>query len=325
MAGQQQFLNVIDRDEAERRFRERISLRPLAIETIGLDDVWGRVLAEDVIASVDVPSFDRSNFDGFAVQAADTYHATEENPQVVRLLREVVSTGVVPESEIEPGTAVGIATGGMLPRGADSIVMVEYTEIVDGQLQIHRAVTPGFGVAYAGTDISASETVLRRGDTITSRESGVLAAIGHVDVRVWKQPVVGIMSTGDEITAPGTPMVPGMVYDSNARILADAVRELGATPLTLGIVRDDLQRIRDLMTSAIEQCDVVLLSGGTSKGEGDLSYHVVDELCEIIAHGVALKTRQTHLPGRARYETGRYSARVPDVGNFHVSRIRARR
>jgi len=291
MVSQEQFLDVIDRDEAERRFQAVIRLEPLGGESVSLDNALGRVLSQDVVATVDVPSFDRSNYDGFAVRAADTFGAAEEEPRRLKLLNEVIATAVVPQSEVQPGSAVSIATGGMLPRGADAVVMVEHTDDEDGELIVRRAVTPGFGVSFAGTDIAAGETVLRRGELLTSRETGVLAAIGVDKAEVWRRPRVAVVSTGDEIIPPGQPMQPGMVYDSNARIIADAVRELGGDPVPLGIVRDDLDELRERVTGALESCDVVLLSGGTSKGQGDLSYHVVSELGDpgIVAHGVALK------------------------------------
>jgi len=288
---QEQFLNVIDQDEAERRFRAAISFKPLSPETVPLDEAAGRVLAEDVVARVNVPSFDRSNYDGYAVRARDTFGAREEAPRSLKLLAEVLATGVVPSVEVQPGTAVEIATGGMLPRGADAVVMVEHTESDGGRLTVSKASTPGFGVSFTGTDITAGETVLHRGQTLSSRETGVLAAIGADRVDVWRQPLVAIISTGDEIIQPGQPMRPGLVYDSNARILADAVRELGGRPLMLGIVRDDLDLLREKLHHALAEADIVLLSGGTSKGAGDLSYRVVSELSEpgIVAHGVALK------------------------------------
>jgi putative molybdopterin biosynthesis protein len=288
---QEQFLEVVDRDEAERRFQAAIALEPLGAELVPLAAALGRVLSRDVRTSVDVPAFDRSNYDGFAVCAADTYGAREESPRRLRLLPEVIATAVLPRSHIVPGTAVSIATGGMLPRGADAVVMVEHADGEAGELVVRRAVTPGFGVSFAGSDMVAGETVLRRGDLLTSRETGVLAAIGADAVSVWRKPRVAIISTGDEITAPGRPLPPGRVYDSNARILADAVRELGGEPDELGIVADDVDRLRACLHTALARCDVVLLSGGTSKGAGDLSSRVVHELSDpgVVAHGVALK------------------------------------
>jgi len=322
---QEQFLNVIDRDEAERRFHAAIVLRPLDAEEVTLAEALGRVLADDVVATVDVPSFDRSNYDGYAVRAADTYGAREEDPRRLALCDEVLSTGVIPQGEVTAGTAMEIATGGVLPRGADAVMMVEYTETPSpqpspggrGSVLVAKAVTPGFGVSFAGSDVMAGETVLRRGQVLSSRETGVLAAIGADTVSVRRRPIVAIVSTGDEIIEPGTAMRPVLVYDSNARILADAVRELGGLPLPMGIIRDDLDQLRDVLRRALDEADVVLLSGGTSKGAGDLSYRVVSELSEpgIVAHGVALK------PGKPICLAGQRGKPVVILPGFPTSAI----
>jgi len=291
MRDQEQFLHVLDRDEAERRFRAAIDPSPRGPETVAIDAALGRVLAADVISTVDVPAFDRSNVDGYAVVAEDTFGASEESPRVVQLGDEEIHTGVVPANSLRRGVAVSIATGGMIPRGADAVVMVEHAEPLGRALRIARAVTPGSSVAFAGTDMTAGETVLRRGQVLTSRDTGILAAIGVASVEVWRKPVVAIVSTGDEIIAPGEPMSPAHVYDSNAQALADAVREAGGEPLRMGIARDDVAVLRQKLREAADSADIVLLSGGTSKGAGDLSYRVVGELRDpgIVAHGVALK------------------------------------
>ncbi|MBM4076986.1 MAG: molybdopterin biosynthesis protein, partial [Planctomycetes bacterium] len=307
MSDQEQFLEVVDRDEAERRFRSKIRLEPIGTESVPLDQALGRVLSDDVIAKVDVPSFDRSNFDGFAVKGVDTYGASEMAPKRLWLRDESLEAGIAPTVSLNPGEAVSISTGGMIPRGADSIVMIEHADVekIDKSqstsashlpssqktVVVRRAVTPGFGVSFAGTDISTGETVLRVGTVLTSRETGLLAALGETSVSVWKQPVVGIVSTGNEILAPGQPLRSASVYDSNSQILSDAVRELGGIPRFRGIVRDDLNQLRSILKSAIAESDLVLLSGGTSKGHGDLCYRAVSELNDpgIVAHGVALK------------------------------------
>lgn len=291
MPEQDQFLQVLDRDVAEQRFRAALDLTPRGVDSIPLHDALGRVLAADVLAPVDVPSFDRSNVDGFAVMAEDTFGASEEVPRVVRLHGEQIHTGVVPTTLVTSGAAVSIATGGMMPRGADAVVMVEHAEVRGSALRIARAVTAGTGVSFAGTDITAGETVLRRGQLLSSRDTGVLAAVGVSQVEVWRRPVVAILSTGDEIIEPGTPMRPARIYDSNAQVLADAVREVGGEPVRLGIVPDDAAALRQRLQHAMEHADLVLLSGGTSKGAGDVSYRVVAELRDpgVVAHGVALK------------------------------------
>ena len=293
---QEQFLDVIDRDEAERRFRAALDLRPLAAEEVPLADLLGRVLARDVVAPVDVPSFDRSNVDGYAVRAEDTYGSSEEQPARLRIAAEPLLPGPhEPLPTVLPGTAIPVATGALIPRGANAVLMVEHTDLdAAGALQVRRPLAPGANVTFAGTDIGQGETVLRRGELLGSRETGVLAALGVADAWAVRRPRVAIVSTGDELIAPGAAMKPGLVYDSNAVILADAVRELGGEPLPLGIVPDDRGRLEAVLRQALDgvgQADVILLSGGTSKGAGDLSYRVVADLGPpgILAHGVALK------------------------------------
>jgi putative molybdopterin biosynthesis protein len=287
---QDQFLEILDRDEAEARWRAAIETAPVAAEELPLEQALGRVLAEDVRAEVDVPGFDRSNLDGFAVRAADTFGATEEQPVRLRLNAESIPTGVAPGLEVLSGTATSIATGGMLPRGADCVVPVELTDLEGEDVVIRGARVPGAAVSFAGTDVGSGETVLFRGARLTSRETGVLAAIGRSRIPVLRRPVVAIVSTGDEIVQPGEAMRPGLVYDSNGRILADAVTELGGEPHFLGAFRDDEDALRGALRRALAEADLVLLSGGTSKGEGDLNARVVAELEPgIIVHGVALK------------------------------------
>jgi putative molybdopterin biosynthesis protein len=296
---QKQFLEVISRDEATRRFRQHLDTQPRNRETVTLAESLGRVLAVDVISEIDVPAFDRSNVDGFAVQGADTAGAMEEAPSELTLNSEVLSPGAAPTLEVLEGTATPIATGGMLPRGADAVVMIEHTEMADSdadsgagdaRLRVFHSAASGQAVTFAGTDIARGETVLRFGQVLTSREIGVLAALGLTTVDVWKKPRVAIVSTGNEIVPPGEDLPTGSVYDSNAAILSAAVSELGGEPVPLGTVRDDVDRLREIIESAGD-CDAIVLSGGTSKGAGDLSYQVVSELKDpgIVAHGVALK------------------------------------
>ena len=289
---QSQFLEVIGRDQAEQKFHAHLNLAPVGIETVSLTASLGRVLAGDVKSEIDVTGFDRSNVDGFAVRAADTYGADEETPVRLQLNDEILAPGLEPQIVLEAGTVTPIATGGMVPRGADAIVMVEQTDYdeASNELIVRRAVSPGQAISYAGLDIARGETVLRLGTVLSSREIGVLAAIGTTQVTVWRKPTVAIISTGDEIVPPGDELPAGCVYDSNAAILSASVSELGGEPRVLGVVRDDEAELRDILKLAFES-DMILLSGGTSKGAGDLSYRVVSELTDpgIVAHGVALK------------------------------------
>ena len=302
-AQQDQFLDVISRDEAAARFHRHLKLEPLGAERVGLQKALGRCLAGHVVSDVDVPGFDRSNVDGFAVRAADTFGAMEESPRPLGLNTEVLAPAVEPRFSVAPKTATPISTGGMLPRGADAVVMVEDTDYRSpqaglesdassaGSVEIRRAVSPGQNVTFAGTDIAKGETILRAGQFLTSREIGVLAAIGRAEAEVWRRPQVAILSTGNEIVAPGAPLPAGRVYDSNLFILAAAVEELGGEPVLMGVVADDERLLEERLREALA-CDVVLLSGGTSKGPGDLSYRIVRRLVQnpgIVAHGVALK------------------------------------
>ena len=287
---QTQFLDVISRDEATARFRRHLNLAPLGSEIVALESALGRVLARDIVATVDVPSFDRSNVDGFAIVAADSFTAMEEQPRSVQLNAQVLAPGVVAVDTVVAGRATPIATGGMLPRGADAVLMIEYSEIADGKLEIRRPVTASENVSYAGTDIARGETALRAGTVVTSREIGVIAAIGFAHVDVYRRPRVAIFSTGNEIVAPGAPARPGTVYDSNAAAIAAAVAELGCEPVQLGVVPDDDAALADALARGLES-DAVIFSGGTSKGAGDISYRTVSRLDNpgIVAHGVALK------------------------------------
>lgn len=295
LARQDQFLEVVDRDEAIARFHRHLKLRPLASEQLPLAQSLNRVLAESVVAEVDVPGFDRASVDGFAVRAGDTVNASEQAPRVLQLNAEVLTPGVEPRLPVTEGSASLIATGGMVPRGADAIVMVEHTETlaVDAKtkIEVHRPATPGQFIAFAGTDLARGETVVRAGEMITSREIGMLAAIGRSHVVVHRQPRIAILSTGDEIVAPGQPIRAGQVYDSNAAILAAAVTEIGAIPEELGIGADDEEQLVRLIGKGLDCCDAVIVSGGTSKGAGDLCYRAVARLHDpgVVVHGVALK------------------------------------
>ena len=293
-ARQDQFLDVVSREEAEARLRRHVALKPLGAEHVPLAAARVRVLAEDVVAPVDVPGFDRASVDGFAVRAADTSGASEAQPAVLQLTTDLLTPGVQPGAVVGPGMASVIATGGMLPRGADAVVMVEHTELLEGEparIEVARPVAPGAFVAGAGSDIARGETLLRRGRVLSAREIGMLAAVGLAEVPVWRRPLVAIFSTGDEIVAPGGPIRPGQVYDSNAAILAAAVEECGGEPVPLGIVRDDPDALAAALDRALAASDVVLLSGGTSKGAGDLAYGAVQRLRRpgVVVHGVALK------------------------------------
>jgi putative molybdopterin biosynthesis protein len=293
-ARQEQFLDVVSAEEARKRFESQIDMSPLGDETVMLTKALGRVLAHDVVAAVDAPPFDRSNVDGFALRAADTIGASDSAPKKFTLNGEVIACGHAPSLAVAQSTATTIATGGVIPRGADAVVMVEWTELLAENppcIELRRAVAPGQFVSYAGSDIARGETLLRRGTRIGSREIGMLAASGLAHIDVVRRPRVAVLSTGDELVEPGKPLAPASVYDSNGAIIAAAVTEAGGDAIPMGAFPDDPVKLDKAVRDALASSDMVVLSGGTSKGAGDLSHAIVSRLGRpgILVHGVALK------------------------------------
>jgi putative molybdopterin biosynthesis protein len=292
---QEQFLTVLPREEAVRRFEAALTPAPLGAERVSLAGSLGRVLAEDVAAPIDVPPFDRSAVDGFAVRAADVAAAGETTPVMLTLNAEVIACGVAPKLALAPGTATAIATGGPIPRGADAVVMVEHTDPEETEaamrIAVRRTVVPGQFVGFAGSDIAQGETLLRRGTIVGSREIGMLAACGVAEIPVFRKPRVGVLSTGDELVTPGQPLPPAAIYDANGPIVSAAVAENGGEPVFYGAFPDSEAALDAAIKTAFDECDMVILSGGTSKGAGDLTYRLVSRLGApgIVAHGVALK------------------------------------
>lgn len=292
-ARQEQFLTVMSREAALAAFRAAVPHAALPPETAQLTRALGRVLAADVASPIDVPPFDRALVDGFAVRAADTEGANAARPRRLVLNREILACGVAPALPVAAGTATPIATGGMIPRGADAVVMVEQTEFLEDALAIDVSgpVRPGQFLGYAGADMAFGETVLRKGTVVTAREIGMLAACGLAEIAVVRRPRVAVLSTGDELMAPGEQLQPGAIYDSNGAIVAASVAENGGESVALGIVRDDEAALERALRDALARSDLVVLSGGTSKGAGDVSHRILSRLGEpgILVHGVALK------------------------------------
>src|SRR5712692_10510586 len=262
---QDQFLTILSREEALKRFEAALLPRAIATEQRPLSDALGCALAEDIVAPIDVPPFDRSNVDGFAVRSADLASASEATPVRVMLNDEVIACGTAPIRPVLSGTATSIATGGPVPRGADAIVMVEHTQPAGPRaIEIRRAASPGQFVSYPGSDLARGEALLRAGAVI---------------------PTVG------ERVQPGQPLRPAEIYDTNGAIVAAAVSENGGETVFLGAIADDEEQLEATMRKALETCDMLVLSGGTSKGAGDLSHRIIARLGKpgIIAHGVALK------------------------------------
>ena len=289
---QDQFLTILSREDALLRFEAALFPRELKGELRKLADALGSPLSEDVVAPIDVPPFDRSNVDGFAVRSADLAEASEASPVRLRLNDEVIACGVAPSRPVLSGTATSLATGGPLPRGADAVVMVEHTQPAGARgIDIRRAASPGQFVSYAGSDIARGEALLRAGTIVGSREIGMLAACGIADVMVARKPRVAVISTGDELVQPGERLRPAAIYDTNGAIVTAAVNENGGEARFHGAVADDEAALEAVMRKALAESDMLVLSGGTSKGAGDVSHRIIARLGKpgIIAHGVALK------------------------------------
>ena len=290
---QDQFLTILPREEARRRFEDALQPRPHATEPVAIGSALGRVLAADVRSSFDVPPFDRSNVDGFAVRASDASAASDVAPVKLQINEEVIACGVAPRLLVEKGTATPIATGGPIPRGADAVVMIEHTDPVEGEgaIWLRRAPAPGQSVSFAGSDIARDEMLMRLGTVLGSREIGMLAACGIALVSVFRKPRIGVLSTGDELVQPGEALRPAAIFDTNGALICAALAEHGCEPVFYGAVKDEEAALSAAISRAFSDCDGIVLSGGTSKGAGDLTYRLVAGLGSpgIVAHGVALK------------------------------------
>ena len=264
--------------------------KTIPTQDVNLENSVGRYLAEDIVSTIDVPGFDRATMDGFAVKAQDTFGANEVIPKSLKLIGGV-EPGEVPGFVIGKEEASEIATGAALPIGSNAVVMVEYTKASEGKVEILSAVTPGENVMAAGSDIMSGELLLRRGQLITSREVGVLAALGKKTVNVLGSPRVAIISTGNELVPPGSILRGAKIFDINAFALSAAVQECGGTPIMFGIAADDEDSIQNLLRRALGEVDLVLTSGSTSAGRKDLLPKIISSLegCQVIANGLAVK------------------------------------
>lgn len=256
-------------------------------EGIALEDANGKILAEDIVAEINVPPFARAVMDGYAVRAEDTYACSESEPAKLKVLGSIPA-GSSARFTISAGEAVEIATGAPVPEGADSIVMVEYSSEEEGTVLIYRPVTVGENIMKAGSDILKGERVLRAGRKLGTREIGVLASAGKNEVPVLKLKV-GIISTGDELVQPGEKLARGQIYDANSYTLCAGVQECEASPVLYGIVKDDEAVMRKALETAVSECALILTSGSTSSGAGDVIYRLIDEIGETLAHGINIK------------------------------------
>jgi molybdopterin molybdotransferase len=268
-------------------------------KSVCLEEAYGRVLSRDVFSPEDLPGFARSTMDGFAVASADTFGAGEGSPAYLDVFREV-PMGEEPGFELKRGEAARISTGGMLPRGADAVLMLEHAQSIDdNMLEAQKAVAPGENVMQRGEDVKEGDILLGKGRRLRPQDVCVLAGLGLTEVSVYRRPRVSILSTGDEIIPPGRPLTPGLVRDSNSYHLAGLVMAEGAVPVKRGILRDDYGIIRDMVERSVDETEMVLISGGSSVGARDMTERVVVDLGRVLFHSVTLKPGKPLLAGVA--------------------------
>ncbi len=270
-------------------------------ETVYIDKATKRILAQNIRSEEDVPGFSRSTMDGYAVCAASTFGATEGNPAYLTI-NGAISMGENPAARVVPGSAIRISTGGMLPDGADGVVMMEYaTEIDETTVEIYKSVAPGGNVITKGEDVQKGQALLPAGTKLRPPEIGLLAALGIEQVDVYKKPVVGIISTGDEIVPIQTIPGPAQVRDINSYSISSQVVQAGGIPVSFGIIKDNYDVLLETYRRALQKTDMLIISGGSSVGTRDLTIEVLRSLTDskILVHGIPISPGKPTILARA--------------------------
>jgi putative molybdopterin biosynthesis protein len=284
------FRKLLTLEEAKKVIEENFKPAQIGDEDVVLIEAYNRVLKENVISTIDVPSFDRSTVDGYAVKAEDTFNADENQP-VTLSISGIALAGEQSKLVLDKGEAVEIVTGAPLPKGADAVVMIEDTERVDNQLQVYTAIIPYMNVMKKGSDIKNGETVLHDRQVLGASEIGALAALGLTKIRCFKHPIIAILSIGNEITETGKLLTTGKIFDINTYSLSTAIMECGAKPLLLGVIPDDKTILKKTLEIALSSADAVITSGGVSVGPYDYTPQIVDSLGKpgVVISGIAVK------------------------------------
>ena len=271
-------------------------------ESVSLSDAMGRVLAEDIAASEYVPDFDRSTVDGYAVRARDTFGCSDAIPAILPVQGEVFM-GQGAEFALNREQCVAVPTGGAIPKGADSVVMVEFTEDYgDGTIGIAKSVAPGANMIFRGDDVFPGKVILKKGRILSSQDIGALAAIGRVQVPVCRKLTVGVISTGDELVPPEVIPASGQVRDVNSPMLEAMLGAFGVQVINYGIVIDKEALLSEKVHKAVSECDAVLLSGGSSVGVKDAACRIIESMGELLLHGIAIKPGKPTILGKAGFK-----------------------
>jgi molybdenum cofactor synthesis domain-containing protein len=290
MRNTKMFRKLMTLDEARQAITSNFKAVDMGTEEAVLLEAYNRVLKADVTSTLDIPSFNRSTVDGYAVKAEDTFGANENQPVTLKVIG-MVNVGEHPAVKIVKGESVEIVTGAPIPEGADAVVMVEDTERGDNELLIFNSVIVNENIMKKGSDIKKGEIVLKAGQILGAPEIGILAALGRTSIEVSKIPMVAVLSTGAEVTEPGNILPDGKIYDINAYSLSTAVVECGGKPVYFGVIPDDKLALAKALKCAYASADMVITSGGVSVGPKDYTPQIVDALGKpgVVVYGIAVK------------------------------------
>ncbi len=285
--------------EAQKILLDKVSFKSLPPETISIELAYNRITYEDIFSPENLPGFSRSTVDGFAVRSQDTFGAKETMPVYLTVKGEI-PMGEAPSFEVASGEAAAIATGGMLPKGADAVVMIEHVNIISKDLiEVLKPVGPLENVITEDEDVKKGKLVISAGTKLKPQDIGALAGLGISEIKVVKKPKIAIILTGDEIIPHNKKITPGKVRDINSFTLSGLIDEAGGVPLKLGIVRDDYEKIKEVVQKAYELADIILITGGTSAGTKDMTAQIINELGNpgILFHGVSIKPGKPIIAG----------------------------
>ncbi|MEE3490113.1 MAG: gephyrin-like molybdotransferase Glp [Methanobrevibacter sp.] len=292
-----EFLKIKECDEAidiiQKLFDENLTAQS---EEIDVGEAYGRILFEDVYSRMDFPPFDKALKDGFAILSSDSFGASEESPNTLEVI-DFLEAGATTDKKVEKGKCIEISTGAAMPEGADAVVMVEYAEKMDGEVNLLTTAVPTQDVAKKGSDIEEGNLILKKGDFLNPGKIGVLLSQGFETIEVYKKPSVGILSSGNEITLQGEELEYGKIYDVNGGMIKNDAVSCGADAKFLGVMHDDYDEVKEKITSALQEVDVLFCSGGTSAGLGDVLKHVLDELGEVHIHGISVQPGKPTIVG----------------------------
>lgn len=282
-------LNVISTEKAIETVQNSVQADFVKAETIPLSACLGRKTAKDIISGEFIPPFSRSTVDGFAVSASDTYGSSESIPAMLTLKGEILM-GENADSKIEKGECMKISTGGMLPKGADSVVMLEHTQTdFDGLCLVFKAVGPFENVTKKGDDITPEKTVIKKGTVLSSKHIGILSSLGITEIECVRKPVVSVISTGDELIPITEKPTGGKIRNINSAMLSALLTENGCDVIDFGIIKDSKKLLEEALKKAAKQSDVVLISGGSSAGARDLTAEIINENGSLFFHGISMK------------------------------------